>query len=577
VGEGVTLTLRNITLIGFNTFPIVNVESDGRVIYETGVSIIEKTALPFSGFTTKTDSAIDKIRARGSDPMTLILSPGTEGVNLNNTSDLGAGLILDNTNSPAVVTIDGQGREVRLDAGSANGSVITVRAGVTLTLTNITLGGKNNNAPLIRVDGGTLVLEDGAHITGNTRNGGDPLANVNNSSVYDESAYGGGGGIVVHNGGSLEMRDNSEISGNYTSAVGGGVLVYGANSKVTMKGSSKISGNEASGAAGGGVYLSDGGALYMSGNAGITGNKTILAIDTGEQYGSGGGVLAINNSSIEMDGASKISYNHSKHRGAGVAIGSGSSLKMTGYSEISDNECDNWGGWGGGIYLFGNNDVTTATMNQNAGIKRNKASGGAGVSAMNDGATSTTFTMNGGFISNNIATSDSAGGVDVCEMVFNMTGGVISGNTTPGNGGGVSVGGGSARFNMTGGVIYGSGASGNDSDGNPLKNTAAGSGAAVFVESGGVSNVNTTDKTVMNGQVQPLGLTVYWGGGGLTWTAQRTAQQAAGSNKEIKRREKKEEKALRGASRAGPGTTGKKGTQGVAPGYPFTEFVVYLG
>jgi hypothetical protein len=129
---------------------VVNVESGGRVIYETGVSVYDAGFHgPFSGFTTEpNDSAIDEIRKKkgeGASSLTLTLSPGTEGVNLNGTSDLGAGLVLNSSNSPAEVTINGQGRTVRLDAGSANGSVITVGVGVTLTLKDIIFVGKNNN------------------------------------------------------------------------------------------------------------------------------------------------------------------------------------------------------------------------------------------------------------------------------------------------------------------------------------------------------------------------------------------------------------------------------------------------
>jgi hypothetical protein len=200
VGPGVTLTLRNITLRGSgqNTAPIVK-EDGGTLILETGVSIMEDAKVSFSGFTTKADSAVDEIRDayNSDDPLEIKLSPGTEVVDLNGNSDLGAGLVLDSTNSPASVTIDGQERTVRLDANSAGGSLITVGAGVTLTLKNITLAGKDgNNAALVRVEaGGTLILEDGAVIRDN------------------KNTAGNGGGVAVGVGGTLTMEGGT-INGN---------------------------------------------------------------------------------------------------------------------------------------------------------------------------------------------------------------------------------------------------------------------------------------------------------------------------------------------------------------------------
>jgi hypothetical protein len=487
VENGVTLTLRNIALIGHNSgvAPIVK-EDGGRVIYETGVSIYDSGFDgPFSGFTMKPDSAIDLIRLAGASMpgtgfLNLTLSPGTEVVNLNGTSDLGAGLVLDSTNSPAEVTINGGGlgREVRLDAGSANGSVITVRAGVTLKLKNITLAGKDNNdAPLIRVDGGTLILEDGARITGNARTNGTA---PDITEEYNESAHGGGGGILVCNGGSLTMTGNSEISGNTAGTIGGGVLVYTANgngtkSSLTMNGSSTISGNTGKGG-GGGLFLSRG-TLSMSVDARITGNKDESG---GYFYYGGGGVIAVLTSDITMTGNSGISNNNSNYRGGGMHLG-GSSLVMTGNSEISHNNSDDWCG---GVYI----QSGSVAMSQSAWIKENTAKEGAGGVGSLDNAA---FTMNGGFISSNTSGGDS-GGVDAWNMVFTMTGGAIYGNTAAGNGGGVNVNGSAAVFTMTGGTIYGSSA------GAPLANTAA-AGAAVYFDGSGSSSVNTTDKTVVNG------------------------------------------------------------------------------
>jgi hypothetical protein len=246
VGAGVTLTLRNITIIGAsgNSFPLVNAVDGGRIIYETGVSTFNKEALPLSNSKTKKGSGIDSIQAAvsGTGSLTVTLDPGTEVVSLDDTADIGTGLVLNNTNSPAEVTINGSGRTIRLD-GNTRGSVITVGNGVTLTLKNITFAGTaTNNTPLIRVNtGGKLVLEDGAVITGN---GNTTTASAN-----------AGGGVLV-DGGTLVMTGGT-ISGNTLSNLtfgGGGVRL--ANSGTFIMSGGTISDNKATN--GGGVYLMSG-------------------------------------------------------------------------------------------------------------------------------------------------------------------------------------------------------------------------------------------------------------------------------------------------------------------------------
>jgi hypothetical protein len=261
VKTGVTLTLRNLTIreTKTNSKDLV-VEDGGQVNYETGVSIIKFVAPPFSGYTTDTtDSAIDAIRAAmpGTGSLELELSPGIEGVNLNGTSDLGTGLVLDSTTSPAEVIIKGNGRTVQMDAGSASGSIITVGSGVTLTLQNITFTGSSGNTkPLIKVaTGGKLILEDGAVITDNKGAGvliDGGVVEMNNGARIENN---GQSGVVAENGGSFTMNGGT-ISGNTAAGEGGGVSIDDASS-FTMEGGT-ISRNTTA-YLGGGVYVSSGG------------------------------------------------------------------------------------------------------------------------------------------------------------------------------------------------------------------------------------------------------------------------------------------------------------------------------
>jgi hypothetical protein len=128
----------------------------------------DKTVVIFSGRAAVVmESAIDLIRLakeEGVSPLSLTLDPWTETVDFTKPgTDIGTGLVLDNTNSPAEVILDGGNKTIELTGGT--GSVITVGSGVTLTLRNITFKGSANNA-LIKVDGGKLVKEDGVFITG---------------------------------------------------------------------------------------------------------------------------------------------------------------------------------------------------------------------------------------------------------------------------------------------------------------------------------------------------------------------------------------------------------------------------
>jgi len=166
---------------------------------------------------------------------------------------------------------------------SSNGNLFEVCSGVTLILDkNITLKGKSyNNSSLVYIYGyGTLLMNEGSIITGNT--------NYSDSGYYKASGGGvyiGGNGVFIMNGG--------EISGNTASAFlpssaswgwtpysyGGGV--YMISGTFTMNGG-KISGNTASSASsysssdgssyGGGVYVQSG-TFIMSGGE-ISGNTS---------------------------------------------------------------------------------------------------------------------------------------------------------------------------------------------------------------------------------------------------------------------------------------------------------------
>jgi len=226
------------------------------------------------------------------------------------------------------ITLMGYGSE-RTISLSSNGSMFTVNSGVTLTLDeNITLVGRSiNNNPLVHIIDGSVVMNEGAKIIGNTTfdttgsvtccvhvyngtftmNGGKVSGNtssggsaisvdrgtfiMNNGEISGNTApSSAGGGVTIMtgtftmNGGKISKNtafsgggvdvgngtftmNGGEISGNTTSHGGGGVNVGGI---FTMSGG-EISGNISSSSAGGGVYVGSSGTFTKSGGGTITG------------------------------------------------------------------------------------------------------------------------------------------------------------------------------------------------------------------------------------------------------------------------------------------------------------------
>jgi hypothetical protein len=272
-------------------------------------------------------SAIDLIKAAyeaDSLSVSVQLQPGVETVSFGTDDLLQTGLTLNTGASPACVTIDGGGRTVDL-TGSARGSLITVGQGVTLTLRNITFKGlrkttytlngvacsagtgddTDNNAALIKVNGGTLIIEDGVQIQDNT-------------------ASGEGGGVQV-NSGTFIMKGGT-ISGNtggYASPYrGGGVLVSGGTFK--MEGGN-ISRNRTAGS-GGGVGVQSG--TFIKNDDADN--------DSGTIYGSNGGTDA---NIMNSDGGGG-------DNGYAVYVGSGKIRNTTaGPTDTLDSTKSDGGGW----------------------------------------------------------------------------------------------------------------------------------------------------------------------------------------------------------------------------------------
>ena len=190
------------------------------------------------------------------------------------------------------ITLKGTGT-VRTVSLSSSGILFEVASGVTLILdNNITLQGRSgNNDALVRVYG-TLVMNTGSCITGNTNTdyfGGGVTVNggtftMNGGTVSGNTAYGGGGVFAYY--GTFTMNGGT-ISGNTTSNSSGGGGVYVASDGTFTMSGGTISGNTAS-STGGGVSVDDEGIFTKTGGTiyGYSASDTVNSNVVKDGYGT---------------------------------------------------------------------------------------------------------------------------------------------------------------------------------------------------------------------------------------------------------------------------------------------------
>jgi len=276
------------------------------------------------------------------------------------------------------------------------GTLFTISDDVTLILeSGVTLRGSgSNDNPLVGV-AGTLVMNNGAKISGNGAAG---------VSIYSGATFTMTGGEISGNTRGVYMwygtftMTGGKISGNTAIDNGGGVYALGGT--FTMEGG-EISGNTTASGKGGGVYNGNGNIFTMTG--GEISSNTASNNNGGGVHCSGGGFTMENG---------KISGNTARRNGGGVYILSNNFKIISG--EISDNiAVEN----GGGVYYNGNYDFTIISGK----ISGNTATNNGGGVYNEYGA----FTMIGGEISGN--TASKGGGVYHDRYSFIKTGGTIYG------------------------------------------------------------------------------------------------------------------------------------------------------
>jgi hypothetical protein len=343
------------TGIGQNVFThgeasgVINPASSGTVtiVFPVTASSSLSTITTF-GPAGAAGSALKLMEEKKADnSVTIDLSDDIEEVVIPDSVILEAG-----HNSPARVIINGHGRVLKIEAP---GTLLTVGGGVTLTLRNITLRGTGgNNAPLVKVHGGKLILGAGAILAGN-------------------ESTGDAGGVWV-NGGELVLYNGGVITG-MQAARGAGVLID-TNGQFTMGGGIiggelPTDGNRASGENGGGGVLVADGTFDMLGGS--------IQNNSAGASGSGGGVGILNQGTFNLHNGI-IKGNKALWSGGGTKSGGG--VFLTGpASNSSRGRFNMYGGTIGG---------------DNPGDANEASSGGGGVCVID-----ADFTMSGGIIKGN--------------------------------------------------------------------------------------------------------------------------------------------------------------------------------
>jgi len=328
------------------------------------------------------------------------------------------------------------GRNVELSgniSGEGKDQPLTVSADtiVTLDLNGYTIDRKagdiENFNSVIMVEGGELTLKDtsvdktGLITGGNASWGGGvqvtcfgdkrgKFTMIGGKISGNRATYGGGVSIFdsdfIMKGG--EICENVAAADFYGGGEGGGVCVYGlySDATMTMNGDATIQKN----------YAKIGGGIYCIAD---TNYKTL----------------------VNMSGGC-IQHNEATEWGGGVYVFN-SDFTMSSGSFIKDNRAgsDITKGYGGGIYVHGNDGDSSLSMN-GGGIENNTATeDGGGVYIITEYGGNADFKLNGGYINGNTAQNDGGGiysktnGAS-CNTLTDMTGGSIEENTAK-NGGGV--------------------------------------------------------------------------------------------------------------------------------------------
>lgn len=286
----------------------------------------------------------------------------------------------------------------------------------------------------------TITQTDNArHIHVYASNSGDPntltLMNVVLQGTGTPVSSGDNGGVRIGWRSNLVVGSGAVIQ-KCSAGEGGGIFVQ--DGTVTLSGGT-ITQN---------ISRGNGGGIDGSSWAEITLSSGIIS---GNTAGDNGGGIHLQRSNspanfIAMNGASQVVDNTATNNGGGIFI-QDSSLMVGGTSQISRN---NAGVDGGGVRGV----RSTIALNDTSVVGDNKAEHGAGISinSSNDNSSSSSVTLDGGTVSDNVA-GDRGGGINVDHRytTFTMKQGTVSGNRAKTGGGIISSS--NAPITIQGGTI----------------------------------------------------------------------------------------------------------------------------
>ncbi len=279
---------------------------------------------------------------------------------------------------------------------------LEIAAGNTLylCLNGKTLAGAENKSVILNY--GTLILTDckeAGKITHESEKDGRGIQNRKTLTIWNGSVTGNrtgtsgnGGGVENTNQECMFTMYGGSITGNSAGDYGGGVYNYGNGSTFAMYGGT-IAGNSAY--EGGGVYNGPNGSFTMTG--GVIGGDTA---DEGNNAESNGGGVSNDGGVFIMKGDAKISYNTASQGGGVHHNGSNgestnSKFELSENAEISNNKANTASFSGGGVYSFGNFEMSGGSITGNE-------AGYYGGGVFNTGS-GYAFTMSGGSITGNQA------------------------------------------------------------------------------------------------------------------------------------------------------------------------------
>jgi predicted outer membrane repeat protein len=363
---------------------------------------------------------------------------------------------------PANVSVKLTFENIKLDGGGKVGG-IDVKPGASFTM-----GGANIQNCMAE-KGGAVYAEssrvtiEGSTISGNTATakdyggggiyGKDAQITISGSTITSNRAVGTiayGGGLYAEANSVVEIKNDSEFSGNVSNNYGGGLGVYNGSSLTVDHSDIKSNTVTSPQGSGGGIFVDKSTALIQN-NSTVSGNTSAYSgsgvyvyagmnesssftvedstISDNNGGAQGGGIMAWGSEgqTVVKVNRSTISNNEAAFNGGGLCTPGGSKITIMGGSAVSDNQAK----YGGGIYVSSKSSINIIG---NSKIQKNTANTSGGGIYANDSS----VTLDGGTISDNLSDTAGGGAYVKSNTVFTMERGEISGNkATGGNGGGI--------------------------------------------------------------------------------------------------------------------------------------------